>query len=190
MVNDSYQNFYFSECMSFHRQPSDLQAAKDALASEMSFPGGGWHMQNIVVIKHCLEKFKQAEIREFVIEIVAQMRSPHSTSTMKFKLAQLLNLLKSFQIRGFEDILNEYRNQILHSYIYLGDKQLGDAAVKMINNLWNIPNISKPIPKPATRVSRVKINTPTAAVLRKITVHAMPILATGIHSASPPPLVE
>ncbi|EAY04119.1 hypothetical protein TVAG_483570 [Trichomonas vaginalis G3] len=172
------------------RQSNELQTAKDSLLSEMNFPGGGWHLQNITSIKHCVENFKISDTRLFILEIVNHMRNPKATCTMKFKLAQLLNLLKSFNIRGFDEIMIEFRNQILNSYIYLGDQQLGDAAVKMINNLWNIPLAVKPPPRQGLRLQRIKINTPSANVLRRISIQEFPYIGDNLRSSSPPPFSE
>ncbi|EAX94456.1 hypothetical protein TVAG_327990 [Trichomonas vaginalis G3] len=169
---------------------SELKTALNALSSEMDFQGGGWHMQNITIIRNSAEKFKFADMRAFIGEIVGFMRRPDASCTNKFKLAQLLNLLKSFQVRGFEEVVLEFRNQILNSYIFLGDQQLGEAALGMINNLWNMPNVIRPVVKTASKLPRIKINTPSANVIRKIFMASIPYLADPIRHASPPPYVE
>lgn len=147
-------------------------------------------MENITIIKSSAEKFKMSDTKEFIGEIVTFMRRPDATGTVKFKLAQILNLLKSFQVRGFDEIIVEFRNQIQNAYIFIGEHQLGNAAIAMINNLWNAPNAIRPTVKQLNRLPRVKINTPSANVIRKISIQSIPCIGDHIRPSSPPPYVQ
>ena len=169
-----------------------LKESIQALKNEMAYPQGGWHLANVTKIKDCSIKFKLLETRAFVQEIITYLRKPDATSIIKFKLAQILNLLKSYNVNGFDQVIMEFKPQIQGAYLYMRDTPLAEPSSAMINNIFkNAIQISKPIVKQmGGRYPRIKTSTPSATIIRHITLHQKTQIEQNVKISTPPPYVE
>lgn len=166
-----------------------LKDAISALSNEMKITSGGWHFMNISKIKDCSLQFKYSETKTFIVEIMQYLRKPETTAPMKFKIAQLLNLLKSYHIAGFNDIIQGFRPQIYSAFMHMGDTPLYEPSQNIINNLFKMPASVTPIATKATsKFNRVKTFTPSANVIRHIAIHNPSPVDTFIKHSTPPPI--
>ena len=169
-----------------------LQESITALKNEMTYQQGGWHLANVTKIKDCSLQFKIHDTKMFVQEIISYLRKPDSTSIIKFKLAQILNLLKSYNVAGFDQIVLEFRTQIQSAYLYMRDTPLAEPSTSMINNLFkNAMHVSKPVPKQmGGRYPRIKTSTPSANIIRHMALHQKTQIEQNVKISTPPPYVE
>lgn len=165
-----------------------LQDAINALDDEMKFNTGGWHLSNISKIKEASNTFHSEQTKKFILVIVHYMRGPYATSLIKFKLAQLLNLLNSYNVSGFHESIDELRQQIHSSYEFMYDSTFKEASQQMIRQLISTPNVVRVQPKVPVRTHRIKTSTPVAKLAHNFTPQTVQ-LHNAMRQTTPPPQI-
>lgn len=163
-----------------------LNDAVNALEDEMKYNMGGWHLVNITKIKDAATAFTIDQTKSFLSEAVKYMRGPDATAIIKFKLAQLLNLLNSYKVVGFCEAVDEQKYQIYSAYEFMYDSTFKDATQAMIKQIVSVPNPVRLQPKIPTKSHRIKTSTPIAKAPHNFMEQSI-LFHNAMRQTTPPP---